>query len=315
MNTFVTIVDAEGGPETGSLRETVIAPRRSIATLGRTLAVLFKLRVVALLLFAAVGGAFLAAGGWPGAGPLLLLLVTGGLSAAGASALNEYLEQETDSLMVRTRRRPLVTGSIARPGWVPYVATLMILLPSLGVMPLNKALGFFLLLGAAIYVGIYTLWLKPRTLLNIVIGGAAGSAAVLSGSAAAGAWNDPGAVVLALLVFLWTPTHFWSLAMVYRQDYARGGIPMLPVKVGERTAAWWVLLHTGATALAALLLTVHPVLGWLYLVPVGAATVDLMRRNLRLVVRPEAKGAYRLFHVSNLYLALVLVMICVDALV
>lgn len=315
MNTFVTTVDAEGRPETGSLKETVIAPRRPIATLARTLVVLFKLRIVALLLFAAVGGAFLGARGWPGTGPLLLLLVTGGLSAAGASALNEYLEKETDSLMVRTRQRPLVTGSITRPDRVPYVATLMILLPALGVVPFNAALGFFLLLGAAIYVGIYTLWLKPRTLLNIVIGGAAGSAAVLSGSAAARAWNDPGAVVLALLVFLWTPTHFWSLAMVYRQDYARGGIPMLPVKVEGRTAARWVLLHTVATALAALLLAGHPTLGWIYLVPVSVATVVLLGHNLQLAARPEAKKAYQLFHASNLYLALVLVMICVDALV
>ena len=143
--------------------------------------------------------------------------VVGGLAAAGSSALNQYLERDSDRTMKRTRKRPLVTGAIARPGWIPYLATLMILLPSLAVLPFNPALTFFLLLGAVIYVGLYTLWLKPRTLLNIVLGGAAGSAAVLSGSAAAGAWNDPGAVTLALLVFLWTPCHFWSLAIVYQE--------------------------------------------------------------------------------------------------
>lgn len=115
--------------------------------------------------------------------------------------------------MKRTRKRPLVTGAIARPGWIPYLATLMILFPSLAILLFNPALTFFLLLGAVIYVGLYTLWLKPRTLLNIVLGGAAGSAAVLSGSAAA--------VTLALLVFLWTPCHFWSLAIVYQEDYNR----------------------------------------------------------------------------------------------
>lgn len=302
-----------------------VAPANAALTTGitlvdrlpslRTLAVLFKLRIVVLLLFAAVGGAFLAAGGWPGTGRLLLLLVTGGLAAAGASAFNQYLERDTDALMARTRRRPLVSGEIPRPGWVPYVAGLMILGPSLAVLPFNPALTFFLLLGAAIYVGLYTLVLKPRTLLNIVIGGAAGSAAVLSGSAAAGAWNDPGALVLALLVFLWTPSHFWSLAIVYRQDYARGGLPMLPVQTGPRQAAFWVLLHTGATALAALLLAVHPALGWIYLVPIGLATVDMMVRNIRLLHRPGAKHAMSLFKVSNLYLALVLLMICLDALI
>jgi protoheme IX farnesyltransferase len=173
----------------------------------------------------------------------------------------------------------------------------------------------FLLLGAVIYVGVYTLWLKPRTLLNIVIGGAAGSAAVLSGSAAVGAWSDPGAVVLALLVFLWTPSHFWSLAIVYRNDYTQGGVPMLPAQTSPRQAAWWVLVHTGATTLAALMLALHPTLGWVYLVPVAVATVDLLVRNIRLLSDPDGRQALSLFKASNLYLALVLLMICVEALV
>ena len=282
-------------------------------SLLQALPVLFKLRIVSLLLFAAVGGAFLAAGGWPGTDRLILLLVTGGLAASGASALNQYLERDTDALMARTRKRPLVTGAIARPGWVPYVAGVMIVGPSLAVLPANPALAFFLLLGAAIYVGIYTVWLKPRTLLNIVIGGAAGSAAVLSGSAAVGHWNDPGAVVLALLIFLWTPSHFWSLAMVYRNDYARGGVPMLPVRTTPRQAAFWVLVHTGTTALAALLLAGHAALGWLYFVPVGLASLDLMVRNVRLLTQPDGKLALSLFKASNLFLALVLLMICIDA--
>jgi protoheme IX farnesyltransferase len=284
--------------------------------LGQTLMALFKVRIVFLLLFTAVAGAFLAAGGWPGAGTLSLLLVTGGLAASGASALNEYLEQDRDALMMRTRqRRPLVNGSITRPGWVPYVAVAMIVLPSLLVLPSNPALSFFLLLGAIIYVGVYTLWLKPRTLLNIVIGGLAGSAAVLSGSAAAGAWNDSGALLLSLLVFVWTPTHFWSLAIVYRDDYERGGVPMLPTQTTVRRSAIWVLLHTLPTVLAALALASHSALGWLYFVPVGLASVDLVACNVRLVFEPTAKRAFSLFKVSNLYLALVLLLICVDAIV
>lgn len=280
----------------------------------RTLMALFKLRVVALLLWAALGGAFLGAGGWPGGGTLTLVLVTGSLAAAGASALNQYLERDSDRAMERTRRRPLVTGAVARPGWVPYLATLMILLPSLAVLPFNPALTFFLLLGAVIYVVLYTLWLKPRTPLNIVLGGVAGSAAVLSGSAAAGDWNDAGAVTLALLVFLWTPAHFWSLAIVYRDDYRRGGLPMLPAQTGLRHAAYWVLLHTVATALAALMLTGHHKLGWLYLLPVTAATIDLLARNVWLLVQPGAKAALSLFKASNLYLALILLMTCLDTL-
>lgn len=288
---------------------------QSISATLKTLMVLFKFRVVSLLLFTAVGGAFLGASGRPGWEPLLLLLLTGGLAASGASAINQYLERESDAKMNRTKKRPLVDGTIARPGWVPYVGAAMILLPSLAVLPFNPPLTFFLLLGAAIYVGVYTVWLKPRTLLNIVIGGAAGSAAVLSGSAAVGAWNDPGAVVLALLVFLWTPTHFWSLAIVYEKDYARSNTPMLPVQVSTRQAAWWVLLHTVAIIFAALMLTAHPALGWIYFLPVGWATVGLLTRNIRLLRAPNPKTAMSLFMYSNIYLAVVILMICIDVLI
>jgi protoheme IX farnesyltransferase len=293
----------------------VAPPDMSFLSFLQTLAVLFKLRIVTLLLFAAIGGAFLGANGRPALSQLALLLITGGLAASGASALNQYLERDSDARMARTRKRPLVAGSIARPGWVPYVAGLMVLLPSLAVLPFNPALAVFLLLGAAIYVGIYTLWLKPRTLLNIVIGGAAGSAAVLSGSAAVGAWNNPGAVALALLVFLWTPTHFWSLAIVYRNDYRQGGMPMLPTQASPRASAWWVALHTAATAFAALMLAGQPALGWVYFVPVAVATFDLILRNVRLLARPEGKQALSLFKASNLYLALILLMVCVAPLV
>jgi len=301
-------------PQTKPLSLTVEVPRPN-SSLAKRLVALFKLRVVSLLLLAAVGGAFLGARGWPGLGRLALLLLTGGLTAAGASALNQFLEQETDARMTRTRHRPLVTGAFPRPGWVPYLAGGMTLLPALSLAPFYPALSFFLLLGAGIYVGVYTLWLKPRTLLNIVVGGAAGSAAVLSGGAAVGAWNDPGVVVLALLLFLWTPTHFWSLAMVYRQDYALGGVPMLPVRVEPGQAAWWVTLHTGATVLAAVLLAVHPALGWGYLLPVGVAGAGLLVRNGQLLRRPEGKQALALFKASNLYLMLVLVAVCVRVLV
>jgi protoheme IX farnesyltransferase len=244
-----------------------------------------------------------------------VLVVTGGLAAGGASAINQFLEKELDARMARTQRRPLAAGSLARTRWVPYAGAAMILLPVLAVLPFNPALALFLLLGAIIYIWIYTVWLKPRTPLNIVIGGAAGSAAVLCGSAAADSWNEPGAVALALLVFLWTPTHFWSLAIAYRDDYARGGFPMLPVQTTPRAAAWWVLLHTAAAALAALALAAHPALGWLYFVPVTLATFALLVLSIRLIVEPGKRRALTLFHTSNLYLGVVMLMICVSTLI
>ncbi len=275
--------------------------------------VLFKIRIVVLLLLAALGGAFLAAHGWPGGGPLLLILVTGGLAAMGASAWNQYLELTSDALMTRTRKRPLVTGALARPGWVPYVATAMIVAPVAVVLPSNPALAFFLALGAFIYVVIYTVWLKPRTHLNIVIGGAAGSAAVFSGAAAAGAWTDPGVIALAILLFFWTPIHFWALALVYREDYARANVPMLPVTTSARTAALWGLIHGIGAGAAGVGLAFRPDMGPVYTVPVVIATAVLLWQGTALVIEPTKRYAYRLFHTSNLYLAVVLLAVMLSA--
>ncbi len=275
--------------------------------------VLFKLRVVFLLLMAATGGAFMASGGWPGLNILLLTWITGGMAAAGASAINQYWERNLDGKMGRTKKRPLVTGEINDPRWVPMVGLLLILLPSLAVLAFNPALSFFLLLGAFIYVVIYTMWLKPRTLLNVVVGGLAGSAAVLSGSAAAGWWNAPGALVLALILFLWSPFHFWSLALLYRDEYARAEFPMLPTQTTPRIAAWFVLAHTFPTALGGLLLALLPFMGWAYFVPVFLVTVDLLYRNVKLIADPSPRHARGMFMSSNLYLLVLLVAVCVGS--
>ena len=293
--------------EQNRLQSPLVATRSSWREFGRMLVVLFKLRIVALLLLAAVGGAFLGARGWPGLENLSLLLLTGGMAAAGASALNQYIERTSDVMMSRTRQRPLPSGQIERPRFVVGIGVALIVVPSLLVLPFNAALAFWLLAGAVIYVGVYTIWLKPRTLLNIVIGGAAGSAAVMSGGAAVDAWQDPTVITLALLLFLWTPSHFWALAILYKKDYQRADVPMLPARIGTQQAAWWVLLHTGATGLAALLLALSPALGWLYFLPVLGATIDLMWRNARLIKEPTPRNARSLFLASNVYLTVVLV--------
>jgi protoheme IX farnesyltransferase len=274
------------------------------------LVVLFKLRVVVLLMLSSIGGALVAAGGRPAIGDIILLLVTGFLSATGASALNQYLERDLDTRMRRTCRRPLATGYFSRPETALEAGIGLIFLAVMIALPFNVWLTLFLALGALTYVGIYTMWLKPRTLLNIVIGGAAGSFAVLSGSAAVGNWAQPTAVGLALLVFLWTPIHFWSLAHAYRDDYIHAGVPMLPVLVEGRISAWWIALHTGVTVLIGLLLSADPALGWLYLLPVGASTLWLGYLSIRLIVIPSRFQALKLFKVSNLYLGVVLLAVC-----
>jgi protoheme IX farnesyltransferase len=277
--------------------------------------VLFKVRIVFLLLLAALAGAFVAAQGAPGAGPLVLLMLTGALSSMGSSAINEYLERERDAQMLRTRKRPLVSGAIGNPQLVLLAASAMILLAVGIAFVFNPALAFFLALGAFIYVVIYTIWLKPRTALNIVIGGAAGSCAVLSGSAAVGAWNNHGAVLMALLLFFWTPIHFWALAIVYREDYSRAGVPMLPVTTTPKTAAFWGLLHGLAAGACALLLAGEPGLGLVYLVPTAVATALLILQGIELYRAPTMRRAWRLFHTSNIFLAVVLLFAIIGSIV
>lgn len=292
---------------------TSMAPDRTWREQLQLVVVLFKLRIVFLLVVAATGGAFIAAEGWPGIGTLLLVWVTGGMAAAGASALNQYWERESDRGMGRTEKRPLVNGTIKDPSWVPLVGIALVVAPSMAVLPFNPQLTFFLLLGASIYVGVYTIWLKPRTLLNIVVGGAAGSAAVLSGSAAVGNWHHVGALVLAGLLFLWTPFHFWSLALLYRDDYAKTNVPMLPVFTTPRQAAWWVMSHTLPTALGGVLLALLPFLGWSYFLPVAWISADLLHKNIQLVREPSRDNAKRMFLASNYYLLVLLIAVCVGA--
>jgi len=279
----------------------------------RLVSSLFKMRVVSLLLFASVGGAFLGRRGIPSVITLAVLLITGALAAGGASAINQYIERDNDPKMKRTRQRPLATGQITHPRVVLWIAIAMIATAVLSVLPANPMMAFYLGLGAVIYVGIYTIWLKPRSVLNIVIGGAAGSCAVMTGGAAVGAAFDPAVISLALLVFLWTPAHFWALAMMYKDDYAAADVPMLPVYATAGSTAWWIFAHAASTAIAALALAANPALGFVYLVPTALITVVFLVGSVRLIRTPVRGQAIRLFVTSNIFLALVLMAIIVAA--
>jgi protoheme IX farnesyltransferase len=276
---------------------------------------LFKLRIVMLLLMAAFGGAALGivVTGQADFWSLLLLAVSGTLSAGGASGINQYIERDRDARMKRTATRPLATGYLTNPKRVLWIGLGMIG-TAVGLAALfNLALAFWVLLGAVIYVAVYTIWLKPRTAWNIVIGGAAGSCAVISGGAAVGAWTAPTVWLLAALVFVWTPVHFWSLALAYRDDYAQGGYPMLPTQTSAKTAAYWTGLHAYLTVGAAVILGVWPQINWLYLIPMGLAGLIFIQRTHKLFQQPEKGPALSLFHFSNIYLSLALLMVIVSA--
>ena len=232
---------------------------------------LTKPKVVYLIVFTAIVGTLLASPGWPPLGPLVWGNLGIALAAACAAAVNHVLDQSIDEKMARTRNRPLPKGRITTARALTFagvlgVASMLILW--LLVNPLTAVLTFFSLIGYAV---IYTAWLKRATSQNIVIGGAAGAAPPVLGWAAVTNSIDPNALLLFLIIFVWTPPHFWALAIARKDDYARAGIPMLPVTHGVAYTRLQVLIYTVLLVLVTLMPFVTGMSGLIYL----AATLVL----------------------------------------
>ena len=278
---------------------------------------LMKPRLMWLLCLVASAGMALAASvaGATLTPAVVVATLGGGVLAIGASGtFNHVLERDIDKRMERTADRPVATHQVPVRNAFAFggLLTVAALGAFLTVNPLAAALG---LAAIVFYSVIYTLILKPNTVQNTVIGGAAGALPALIGWAAVtGDIGLPG-LALAGVIFLWTPAHFYNLALAYRDDYERGGFPMLPVVRGETVTRKHILLYLGATLLAATALAELTALGWLY----GATTVLLGGVFLAAVVRlhyEQTEGAaFRAFHASNAYLGLLLLAIVLDALV
>ena len=268
---------------------------------------LAKPRVVALLDLAAVAGYF--AGRPDSLLNLALVLIGGSLASAGAMMVNEAYEVDRDVKMTRTSWRPTVRGELSPKG----VAALGSALVAVGVIVsyfVNLLTAFFVLFGALYYIFVYTMLLKPRHWLNIVIGGLAGSAAAWAGYSASTGFIDPLGLMLGLLIFMWTPGHFWSLALRYKEDYRNAGFPMLPVLVDERTSAKAIAVSNILMAPFALSLAIWLGLG--YLVVSVLATAILFYFNIRLLRNPTAEEAWTSFKVSSPYLAVLLLAIIIS---
>src|SRR5205823_1443221 len=204
---------------------------------------LAKPRIIPLLLITALGGMMMAERGWPSTGLVLLTLLGGALAAAGAGAINCWIDRDVDGEMLRTRRRPIPDGRIAPEHALAFgiaLGAVAFLILAFGVNVLAATLALSALL---FYVLVYTAWLKRSTAQNIVIGGAAGAMPPLVGWAAVTHSLDLTALYLFAIVFFWTPPHFWALALWLKGDYARARIPMLPVVVPEREARRLILLY------------------------------------------------------------------------
>lgn len=261
---------------------------------------LFKSRVAALLVFVAVITAVVASKGNLNFFKIFILALSGFLASVGAGILNHYFDRDIDKLMERTKERPIPSGKIS-PHKACYLGVVLLLLAIVISSNLNLLTSIYILLGALTYLLVYTIWLKRRNLLNIVIGGASGSFAVLAGYAAIRGETSILAILLALLIFLWTPPHFWPFSLVHREDYRKASIPMLPV-VEERRGARLIVMHTILLIQASLLLYAFGYFGTVYLIIAAVSGLIFTVTNLLLLFNPTKEHAWMSYKLSGFYL-------------
>ena len=273
---------------------------------------LTKPRIVALITFTALVGTLLASPGWPPLSAVLWGTSGIALAAACAAAINHVLDRRIDEQMSRTRSRPLPRGQLTERGALLFAAALGVLamtLLSFLVNPLTAALTFVSLIGYAV---IYTAWLKRATPQNIVIGGAAGAAPPVLGWAAVTNTVDPHALLLFLIIFTWTPPHFWALAIARKDEYARVGIPMLPVTHGIEYTRLQILLYSVLLMVVTLLPFITGMSGLIYLVAALALGARFLYYAARLQFAPQPQLPMRLFRYSISYLMWLFAALLVD---
>ncbi len=275
---------------------------------------LTKPRIMSLLVLTAVCAMVAAAGGAPAPLPLAALLVGGALACGGASALNHVIDRDIDRLMgSRTASRPVAAGRISPVRATTFaigLAALSFLIMATFDNLLAAVLAFA---GGTFYVLVYTMWLKRTTSQNIVIGGAAGAVPTLAGWAAAHGHLALGAGFLFLIVLLWTPPHFWALALLLAPQYAAAHIPMLPVVKGPQATSLRVLVYSVGLVLVTLVPGLIGTFGAVYLAAAAGLGVILWALAARLWRTPNTARAALLFHYSLLYLALLFAAVAVDA--
>jgi protoheme IX farnesyltransferase len=276
---------------------------------------LAKPRIIPLLLITALGGMMMAERGWPSTSLVVLTLLGGALAAAGAGAINCWIDRDLDGEMLRTRRRPLPDGRIAPSHALLFGIALGLAAFVLLTFWVNVLAATLAISGLLFYVFIYTLWLKRTTVQNIVIGGAAGAVPPVVGWAAVTHRVDLTAIYLFAVIFLWTPPHFWALALRLKGDYARAHVPMLPVVRGDAVARRQILLYTVVLVAVTLAVVVTGALGQLYLagaVVLGGVFIALAFVNLR---SQRQRWSRLLFDYSIAYLGLLFAVMVADRMI
>jgi heme o synthase len=256
-----------------------------------------------------------AAGGWPSFRLVVATLVGGTLSAGGANAANMYIDRDIDALMRRTSRRPLVTGAVSAPAALSFAVILEVAAFLTLTIAVNALSAVLALSAALFYVFVYTAVLKRRSPQNIVIGGAAGAVPVLVGWAAVQGSLGVAPLLLFALVFLWTPPHFWALAIRYRDDYANASVPMMPVVMSPEQTSRQIFLYSVATVATSIAFGVVADMHWLYWSVAVLAGAIFLTLCGRLLVDRSASAAMKVFHWSISYLSLIFVAMAVDVLI
>jgi protoheme IX farnesyltransferase len=275
---------------------------------------LFKLRIGLVIGFTALAGLAVTPGTAPAGWRVALLVLAVVVSSAAAGAFNQYVERDLDARMARTRGRPFVSGALrASPSWLALIALMGLGSVVVAALATNALAALYTFAGAFVYGVVYTVWLKRRTWLNIVIGGVAGSFAVLAGAAAVAPDRlDAAPLWLAIVLFLWTPPHFWSLAIACRRDYEAAGVPMLPAVVGDAKAAKAVLVSTVLLVLASLAPALYG-LSWIYLGAAVGGGAYFLWKSTALARNPRRRTAMANFHASLAQLSLLLAAGIADA--
>ena len=279
---------------------------------------LTKPRIIELLLVTTVPTMFLASNGWPDWYLVLATLIGGALAAGGANALNNVVDRDIDALMDRTAHRPLVTGKVSVRGAVALGITLSLLSVMWLESQVNTLSALFAASAIVFYVCVYTLLLKRRTSSNIVWGGAAGCFPVLIGWAAVTNSISLAPIILFLIVFWWTPPHYWPLSMQYRKDYENAGIPMLPVVADRKKVASQIAIYSWIMVATTLVLPLVSELSMVYLLGAISLNIIFMREVYALRKRANSDvldiNPMKLFHWSITWLALLFFLIGLDPL-
>ncbi|MFA7400876.1 MAG: heme o synthase [Sideroxydans sp.] len=272
----------------------------------------FKLRIGVVITLAALGGMAITPGASLSSWQVLILSLAVMMASAAAGAFNQYYECDIDAKMARTEKRPFVNGYFEHsPKWLVIISVMLIVAVTSATLAFNAMTALNIFLGAFTYAIVYTAWLKRRTWLNIVFGGLAGSFAVLAGAAAVDPSFGPLPILLALVLFLWTPPHFWSLAIVIREQYEAAGVPMLPVVKGDKKAARIILGHT-LLLVAVSLLPVFYGLGWIYLTGAVLGGAYFIVKSVQLLRNPTKQTAMANFVASLVQFTVLMVALMLE---